>query len=253
MRLISYIRVSSDSQTDNQSPLVQREINERTLMLLQEKEELPTNIPLETISDLGVSGFLEFKDRSFGKQLEHLEENDVIFVAGVDRLARDNRILEDFLFNCKNKGVSVHVSNTGNVTMGVNAQKKLQVSVEAVFSTYFASQVKKNVRRGKDSKRGEYHKDTESKGFIGGRPNWGYKIIGESKDSQLIKLAWRDEVYAFMSDLHKENLSSRKIYSKCVEKFGKEKTPGYVTINKLFMSDEARKNYEENLTIKKEV
>ena len=99
MKLISYIRVSSDSQTDNQSPSVQQEINERTLMLLLEKEELPTNLPLHIVSDLGVSGLLEFKDREKGQHLETLEEGDVIFVSGVDRLARDNRILEDlFLF-----------------------------------------------------------------------------------------------------------------------------------------------------------
>tara|TARA_R110000851_G_scaffold5138_1_gene21451 strand:- start:184 stop:945 length:762 start_codon:yes stop_codon:yes gene_type:complete len=253
MKLISYIRVSSDSQTDNQSPTVQQEINERTLMLLQEKEELPTNLPLHIVSDLGVSGLLEFKDREKGQHLETLEEGDVIFVSGVDRLARDNRILEDFLFNCKNKGVSVHVSNTGNVTMGVNAQKKLQVSVEAVFSTYFASQVKKNVRRGKDSKRGLYHEDSDSKGYIGGRPNWGYAIIGESKNSQIVKEKWRDEVFEFMSSLHNGNVSSRRIQSECLERFGKEKTPGYVTITKLFMTDEAKKSYEENLTIRQEV
>ena len=196
---------------------------------------------------------LEFKDREKGQHLETLEEGDVIFVSGVDRLARDNRILEDFLFNCRNKGVSVHVSNTGNVTMGVNAQKKLQVSVEAVFSTYFASQVKKNVRRGKDSKRGLYHEDSDSKGYIGGRPNWGYKRVGEGKASTIVKLNYRDEVFNFMSGLHKEKASFRKIQSECLEKFGKKKTPGYVTIWKMFMSDEAKKRYEENLTIRQEV
>ena len=123
----------------------------------------------------------------------------------------------------------------------------------AVFSEYMASQIKKNVRRGKDSKRGLYHLDEEVKGYIGGKPNWGYKRVGEGKASTIVKLDYRDEVFEFIYSL-RGKFSLRGIKSECIEKFGKDKTPAsHNTIKRLIMNEEAIRNYEENLTIKQEV
>tara|TARA_B100000212_G_scaffold305761_1_gene253959 strand:- start:2452 stop:3219 length:768 start_codon:yes stop_codon:yes gene_type:complete len=255
MRLISYIRVSSESQADNQSPKTQQEINNHTLLVLQDKQELPEGLRInEDISDIGVSGLTEFKDRPQGKNLNTLDEGDCIFISSVDRLARDNRILESFLHDCKVKGINIFCANTGNITLGVNAQKKLEVSMTAVFSEYMASQIKKNVRRGKDSKRGVYHLDEEIKGYIGGKPNWGYKIVGEGKSATIVKEVWRDDVLKFIQSLSNGNVSTRRIQSECIERFGEDKTPAsHNTIAKLIMNEEAIKNYEESLTIRQEV
>ena len=254
MRLISYIRVSSESQADNQSPKTQQEINNHTLLVLQDKEELPEGLRItEDISDIGVSGLTEFKDRPQGKNLNTLDEGDCIFISSVDRLARDNRVLESFLYDCKTKGINIFCANTGNITLGVNAQKKLEVSMTAVFSEYMASQIKKNVRRGKDSKRGLYHLDEKTKGYLGGKPNWGYKKVGEGKASTIVKEVWRDEVFKFIYSM-REKVSSRRIQSECIERFGEDLTPAsHNTIARLIMDEEAIKNYEESLTIKQEV
>jgi hypothetical protein len=123
----------------------------------------------------------------------------------------------------------------------------------AVFSEYMASQIKKNVRRGKDSKRGLYHLDEEVKGYIGGKPNWGYKRVGEGKASTIVKEVWRDEVFKFIYSM-RGKVSSRRIQSECIERFGEDLTPAsHNTIARLIMNEEAIRDYEENLTIKQEV
>jgi len=49
-------------------------------------------------------------------------------------------------------------------------------------------------------------------------------------------------------------VSSRRIQSECMERFGEDLTPAsHNTIARLIMNEEAIRDYEENLTIKQEV
>ena len=92
MKVISYIRLSSETQIDNQSAENQKQINIIEIDKLKESGEINAHSQPELIDDSGVSGLLEFKDRKFGKELLNLKENDYIFTSNIDRLARDNRI-----------------------------------------------------------------------------------------------------------------------------------------------------------------
>ena len=115
MRVISYIRLSSETQIDNQSANNQKEVNTLEINKLKESKDISPHTQPEVIDDSGISGLLEFKDRKFGKELLQLIEGDYIFASNIDRLARDNRIFENFIYDCKVKGVNVIVPNTGNI------------------------------------------------------------------------------------------------------------------------------------------
>ena len=98
MRVISYIRLSSETQIDNQSANNQKEVNTLEINKLKESKDISPHTQPEVIDDSGISGLLEFKDRKFGKELLQLKEGDYIFASNIDRLARDNRIFENFIY-----------------------------------------------------------------------------------------------------------------------------------------------------------
>ena len=93
MKVISYIRLSSETQIDNQSAENQKQINIIEIDKLKESGEINAHSQPELIDDSGVSGLLEFKDRKFGKELLNLKENDYIFTSNIDRLARELNLI----------------------------------------------------------------------------------------------------------------------------------------------------------------
>ena len=79
MRVISYIRLSSETQIDNQSANNQKEVNTLEINKLKESKDISPHTQPEVIDDSGISGLLEFKDRKFGKNYYSLKKG-IIFL-----------------------------------------------------------------------------------------------------------------------------------------------------------------------------
>jgi len=103
MRVINYIRLSSESQIDNQSAQIQYETNEHEIARYKDLGFINKHTQSEKVDDSGVSGLLPLEDRKFGKELLNLKENDFIFASHVDRLSRDNMVYANFIHACKIK------------------------------------------------------------------------------------------------------------------------------------------------------
>ena len=88
MKAIGYIRVSSDSQADNFSPQVQEELIKVQFQSMIEEGDIPNYVSLEMITDISVSGSLEFAERPAGRNLLSLDEGDYLFLSDTNRLSR---------------------------------------------------------------------------------------------------------------------------------------------------------------------
>lgn len=250
MRVISYIRLSSETQIDNQSANNQKEVNTLEINKLKESKDISPHTQPEVIDDSGISGLLEFKDRKFGKELLQLKEGDYIFASNIDRLARDNRIFENFIYDCKVKGVNVIVPNTGNIA---KSKVGLEASLHAVFAKEYARRVKENCRTGTKRKRQfAYHDFPAVKNGMGGKVPYGYRKEGKGKDADFIKCVWLDDAVALIKKLASEGKSLRVIANTITNSFSmyKEAEITHQTVNKI-LTDSAE--YEKSLAINQEV
>ncbi len=250
MRVISYIRLSSETQIDNQSAENQKQINIIEIDKLKESGEINAHSQPELIDDSGVSGLLEFKDRKFGKELLNLKENDYIFTSNIDRLARDNRIFENFIHHCKMNKVNVIVPNTGNIT---KSKVGLEASLRAVFAKEYARRVKENCRAGTKRKRSfAYHDFPSVRNGLGGRIPYGYRKEGKGKDAEFIKYKWLDDAVSLIKKLANEGKSLRTIAETVSSAYSmyEEAQITHQTVNKILTDS---KEYEESLAINQEV
>jgi hypothetical protein len=250
MRVISYIRLSSETQIDNQSAENQKQINIIEINKLKELDKIDSHIQPELIDDSGVSGLLEFKDRKFGKELLNLKENDYIFTSNIDRLARDNRIFENLIHHCKMNKVNVIVPNTGNIT---KSKVGLEASLRAVFAKEYARRVKENCRAGTKRKRNfAYHDFPSVRNGMGGKIPYGYRKEGIGKEAEFIKHKWLDDAVVLMKKLDNEGQSLRKISDTITNTFSMyvEAQVTHQTVNKILTDS---RKYEESLAINQEV
>jgi len=250
MKVISYIRLSSETQIDNQSADNQKEVNNLEINKLKETKDINHNVQTEVVDDSGISGLLEFKDRKYGKQLLELKEGDYIFASNIDRLARDNRIFENFIYDCKVKGVNVIVPNTGNIA---KSKVGLEASLHAVFAKEYARRVKENCRTGTKRKRQfAYHEFPAVKNGMGGKVPYGYRKEGSGKDADFIKYVWLDEAISLIKKLASEGKSLRNIAETVTASFSmyEEASLTHQTVNKI-LTDSAE--YEKSLAINQEV
>jgi len=111
MKAIGYIRVSSDSQADNFSPQVQEELIKVQFQSMIEEGDIPNYVSLEMITDISVSGSLEFAERPAGRNLLSLDEVDYLFLSDTNRLSRQTRISDPFQIECIEKGINIIVYN----------------------------------------------------------------------------------------------------------------------------------------------
>ena len=95
MKAIGYIRVSSDSQADNFSPQVQEELIKVQFQSMIEEGDIPNYVSLEMITDISVSGSLEFAERPAGRNLLSLDEGDYLFLSDTNRCARQSAVLRE--------------------------------------------------------------------------------------------------------------------------------------------------------------
>tara|TARA_R100000742_G_C4266412_1_gene84508 strand:- start:228 stop:1007 length:780 start_codon:yes stop_codon:yes gene_type:complete len=257
MKAIGYIRVSSDSQADNFSPQVQEELIKVQFQSMIEEGDIPNYVSLEMITDISVSGSLEFAERPAGRNLLSLDEGDYLFLSDTNRLSRQTRISDPFQIECIEKGINIIVYNMGNITQDISYVDLLMNRVKTGVDEYFARDLKDKCRRGKRKKRGStYHSSEKEKGFLGGSAAWGYQVVGEKKQSKIVKHKWRDEVLNYIQTEYKSGKTYRSISESVKDKFkhyGPEVNLSYVTVRKLIMSEEQIENFENNLPINNKV
>jgi DNA invertase Pin-like site-specific DNA recombinase len=125
----------------------------------------------------GVSGGVEFNCRPVGnKLLEVLQANDVLVIPKLDRAFRSTRDAMNVLHFLKEKEISVHSLDMGEVTgSGVGA---IIFTILSAFASFERDRVATRIREVKQRRK--------SDGFyVGGRRGFGFNVIDGKKVANL--------------------------------------------------------------------
>jgi DNA invertase Pin-like site-specific DNA recombinase len=199
MKLVAYIRVSSDSQAEHGNGLeVQREA-------IRAWAKAHGHRVVHWCSDEGVSGTLDALDREgLACVIDAIEtgEADGVVVARLDRLARRLHVQEAALAHLWRGGASVFAVDSGEA-MRDDPEDPMRTAMRqmvGVFAELDRAMLTKRMRDGKRVKAAQG-------GFIGGQVAYGYETV----DGELVPIAEEQDVLATMRTLRANGASLRAI------------------------------------------
>lgn len=198
MKLVGYLRVSTEAQLDGYGLEVQREAIERWAKANKHRV-------VKWCSDEGVSGTLDVTDRAgFGCVIDNLRDGTAqgFAVARLDRLARELFVQEAALGLVWKLGSKAFTVDGGEVLPDDpdDPARTLVRKVLGLVSEYERTMITKRLRDGRRAKkaRGGYHS---------GAPPYGWR----TENAQLVRDDREQEGIALMHRLRKQGTSLRDI------------------------------------------
>jgi DNA invertase Pin-like site-specific DNA recombinase len=169
MTIYGYTRVSTVKQANEGESL---ETQKRQIIGYAESKGW--NLGCESIFvEKGVSGGIEFNCRPEGNKLLHvLEAGDILVIPKLDRAFRSTRDAMNVLHFLKEKAISVHSLDMGEVTgSGVGA---IIFTILSAFASFERDRVATRIKEVKERRRADGY-------FVGGRRGFGFNVIDGRK------------------------------------------------------------------------
>lgn len=206
MAVYGYMRVSSAGQIENTSLAEQR----RKILAVAAFHDWV----LEDIyEDKAVSGRVPLHERSGGyRLLAGLKAGDVVIASKLDRMFRSAEDALHRVTKLGELGVQLILADFGTDPVGEGATGRLFLTVLAAMAEFERSRISERTFAGRDAKRAQG-------GYVGGRPSYGYKVVGKGRGAILVpddeKFKARAEVLA----QRRRGLSYRQIQKKVQAKY----------------------------------
>ncbi len=200
LRVIAYIRVSTDGQADGFGPDVQRSLIEGWV------KATPGATIVQWCEDLGVSGSVDALDRDgLSCVLDSLADGqaDAVVMSDLDRLGRRLAVSEAALGLIRKAGGRCFTVNNGEV--GEDDEDETRILIRQVLSAineFEARKIVKRMQRGRAAK-------ASAGGFAYGSPAFGKR----SEDGELVDDADQAAVLDRMTAMHAGGFSYRRIAS----------------------------------------
>jgi len=155
--------------------------------------------------DPGVSGTIPLEERKNGSKLNaKLEKGDTVIVAKLDRMFRTAsdalKTADDF----KKRGVDLILADIGMDPVTHNGTGKLFFSILASVAEFERERIAERLNEGREAKK-------QIKGYIGGKRPFGYRIVGQGKESYLRKVRSEQDAIEHMKALREEGVPFRQI------------------------------------------
>jgi DNA invertase Pin-like site-specific DNA recombinase len=169
MTIYGYTRVSTVKQANEGESL---ETQKRQIIGYAESKGW--NLSCESIFvEKGVSGGIEFNSRPEGKKLlQVLEVGDILVIPKLDRAFRSTRDAMNVLHFLKEKAISVHSLDMGEVTgSGVGA---IIFTILSAFASFERDRVATRITEVKQRRKADGY-------FVGGRRGFGFNVINGKK------------------------------------------------------------------------
>lgn len=172
MTTFAYTRVSTAEQTNGTSLADQAE----RIVAQAAALKLPTPI---VISDPGVSGSISLADRPGGFELmQRAGRGDTIIALKLDRLFRSARDAINVAEDLKARGVNLILMDLSTEPVNGDGVGKVIFNMMASFAELERMRIAERVTAGKAAKRAQG-------GYLGGVVPFGYRKVGEGKESRL--------------------------------------------------------------------
>lgn len=171
--IYGYARVSTLEQVEGTSLETQeRRVRATALYLGEELDRM--------FVDAGVSGSMPLDQRTAGGSLIcAVKSGDTVIASKLDRMFRSAADALNTLTWFRENGVKLILCDMGMEPVTENGVAKLMFSVLAAMAEFERERIRERTVDGKKAKRA-------SGGHIGGKPGFGYMVIGSGKNSRIV-------------------------------------------------------------------
>ena len=158
-----------------------------------------------TFTDEGVSGTIPLNTRPAGKEmLEAAKKGDVICAAKMDRLFRSASDALNTAEQLKARGVDLVLVDMGTSPVTENGTAKMFFGMLALVAEFERGRIAERMSDGRKGKR-------QRNGHLGGEPPYGFRVVGEKRQSKLEPHPQEKPIVDEILKLSKQKLSSWKI------------------------------------------
>lgn len=173
MTAYGYVRVSTVEQAEGNSLAAQ----ERKVRAAAEfnGETFDT-----LFSDAGVSGGISLFDRPASKRMiDVLKPGDMVIAAKLDRMFRSAADALEWMEYFKSKGIKLILCDMGVESVTDSSVSRLMFSILAAMAQFEKERILERSAEGRALKAADG-------GHIGGKPPFGYMIVGKGKTSRIV-------------------------------------------------------------------
>ena len=216
MKTLGYLRVSHLESLNGTS----LDTQEKRIKNYCELNEFDLNDVFQEV----VSGATEFRKRTAFKQVvDKMKRGDRLVVSRLDRLSRSTLHTLQFVNECKQRGIEVHITDLGCVTNGGVGQ--------IVFNVLSCLAETERINISERIKASKFYAKKERK-YLGGALEFGYS---KDDDGKLIPNEKEFVILQSMMNLRTQGLGYRKIAEEILKKFGRK--IHYTQVHKIINRD----------------
>lgn len=226
MTTFAYTRVSTAEQTNGTS--LDDQVKRIAALIVGLGLPEPT-----VITDPGVSGSIPLADRPGGFELmQRAGRGDTIVAAKLDRLFRSARDAINVAEELKARGVDLILMDLSTEPVNGDGVGKVMFNMMASFAELERTRIAERVSAGKAAKR-------TAGGYLGGVVPYGYRRVGQGKDSVLEKDEEQQAVIHTILRGHRAGMSLRQVKS-LIASMHPDAKVSHVTIGKIIARAEAQ-------------
>lgn len=216
MKTLGYLRVSHLESLNGTS----LDTQEKRIKNYCELNEFDLNDVFQEV----VSGATEFRKRTAFKQVvDKMKRGDRLVVSRLDRLSRSTLHTLQFVNECKQRGIEVHITDLGCVTNGGVGQ--------IVFNVLSCLAETERINISERIKASKFYAKKERK-YLGGALEFGYS---KDDNGKLIPNEKEFVILQSMMNLRTQGLGYRKIAEEILKKFGRK--IHYTQVHKIINRD----------------
>lgn len=197
--MLGYVRVSTAEQAaKNTTSLQAQEQVIRGVAMTRGA----TGFDVQIFSDPGVSGSIPLDERPAGKELLALaKKGDVICAAKLDRMFRSASDALNTAEDLKARGIHLILFDIGADPVTANGMAKCFFTMASAFAELERYRISERMETGREQKR-------QKQGHLGGIAPYGYRVVGEKRDSRLEPVPDEQPILQEVLALAKDNYTS---------------------------------------------
>ena len=174
--ILAYLRVSTSEQASKHATSLQAQEQVCRGVAMTRGS---TGFDVQIFSDPGVSGSIRMHERPAGKELLDIaQKGDVIVAAKLDRMFRSASDALVTAEKLKERGIHLILFDLGADPVTANGMAKCFFTMASAFAELERFRISERMETGRQQKR-------EKKGHLGGVAPYGFKVVGEKRESKL--------------------------------------------------------------------
>jgi DNA invertase Pin-like site-specific DNA recombinase len=207
--ILSYSRVSTVEQAADGTTSIAEQIRKNKAIA---DLRGASSFDFTSYVDEGVSGSIPLSERPKGKaMLADAAKGDIIVASKMDRLFRSASDALNTAESLKARGVDLILVDMGTNPVTENGTAKMFFGMLALVAEFERGRIAERMEDGRRGKR-------QRSGHLGGVAPYGYRVVGEKRESRLEPVPEEQPILREVLDLSKQKLSSWTIMKQINEK-----------------------------------